>query len=218
MAKKIYKLCISYDEKGAEIRRKMMKAMTGVVFDATLRNLEEAVLPPGDGLILVYPAFMQTGRTVTGTLPARLKAIYAARGENPEIVLKPVPGADSTLACSVLPVIRKDWPPDSALLVVAHGVNGMAPPPEPMKFLQMVSETAPEIEETALCYFGSEPTAEQVLKGLKSVNVVVLPFLIGEGKHLREDMPTAELAAKYGKTLKMLPPLGKLYVDALKDN
>ncbi len=217
MARTIYKLCISYDEKGAEIRQEMMNTMIGDVYEASLSKLEEAALPPGDSVIWVYPAFMQTGKTVTETLPARLKAFYAARGENPEIVLKPVWGSECTLSCFLTPALRKDWQPDSALLVVAHGVNGMAPPPEPTDFLKMVAILAPEIKETAVAYFGAEPTAERVMAGLKSRNVVVLPFLIGEGKHLREDMPTAELAAKYGKTLKTLPPLGKLYLNAQKE-
>ncbi len=214
MARKIYKLCISYDEKGAEIRQEMMNTMIGDVYEASLRNLEEAALPPGDSVIWVYPAFMQSGKTVTETLPARLKAYYETRGESPEIVIKPVWGADCSLACFVTPALSKDWQPDSALLVVAHGVNGMGAPPEPAEFLQMVSVMAPEIEETAVAYFGAEPTAERVMAGLKSRNVVVLPFLIGEGKHLRADMPTAQLAAKHGKTLKVLPPLGKLYLQA----
>ncbi len=131
MARKIYKLCISYDEKGAEIRQEMMNTMIGDVYEASLRNLEEAALPPGDSVIWVYPAFMQTGKTVTETLPARLKAYYETRGESPEIVIKPVWGADCSLACFVTPALSKDWQPDSALLVVAHGVNGMGAPPEP---------------------------------------------------------------------------------------
>ncbi len=217
MARKIDKLCISYDDLGAEIRQEMMITMIGDVFEASLSKLEEAQMPSGDDVIWVYPVFMQTGKTVTETLPARLKEFYEARGKNPEIVMKPVWGADFPLACFITPVLQNQWQEDSALLVVAHGVSGMAAPPEPMRFLNMVSIMAPEIEETAVAYFGAEPTAEQAIAALKSRKVVVLPFLIGEGKHFHEDMPTAELAAKYGKTLKVLPPAGKLYFEGQRE-
>ena len=43
------------------------------------------------------------------------------------------------------------------------------------------------------------------------------PFLIGKGKHMREDMPSSELAARHGKTLKILPPFGAFYLQAERE-
>ncbi|MCB5931494.1 hypothetical protein LJB63_19340 [[Eubacterium] rectale] len=69
----------------------------------------------------------------------------------------------------------------------------------------------------ALAYFGAFPSVEKVLPGLKGQKVVVLPFLIGKGKHVREDMPSSELAARHGKTLKILPPFGAFYLQAERE-
>lgn len=66
----------------------------------------------------------------------------------------------------------------------------------------------------ALAYFGVSPSVEEVLPSLKGKKVLVLPFLIGEGKHMREDMPSPELAARFGKELKILPPFGTFYLQA----
>ena len=69
----------------------------------------------------------------------------------------------------------------------------------------------------ALAYFGASPSVEEVFPRLKGNRVVVLPFLIGEGKHMREDMPSSELAEKWGKELEILPPLGAFYLQKARE-
>ena len=101
--------------------------------------------------------------------------------------------------------------------MVAHGVTGREAAPEPAQFLQQLKCRLPEGTDMALAYFGAFPSVEKVLPGLKGQKVVVLPFLIGKGKHMREDMPSSELAARHGKTLKILPPFGAFYLQAERE-
>ena len=96
MPRKIYKLFISYDEAGAELRRHVAEQFQypgDCVWQASFRGLAVEDLPPGDGVVWVYPVFMQSGVTVTETLPELLRALYAGNGQHPELVFKPVWGA-----------------------------------------------------------------------------------------------------------------------------
>ena len=71
MPKKIYKLCVSYDEAGAELRQHLadrikLLGMDGTpVWQASFRDMQADDLPPGDGVVQIYPVFMQSGWTVT---------------------------------------------------------------------------------------------------------------------------------------------------------
>lgn len=217
MPRKIYKLYISYDEAGAELRRHVAGRKDGRVWDAPFRRLEEQELPPGDGVVWVYPVFMQSGMTVTEALPESLRSLYEARGQCPELVFKPVWGAERGFDFGMVEVLRKELGKGASLLVVAHGVTGKEPPPEPGRYLQRLRIMLPEGTDMALAYFGASPSVEEVLPQLRGNKVVVLPFLIGEGKHMREDMPSPELAARYGKALKVLPPFGMLYLNAERE-
>jgi len=196
MPRKIYKLFISYDEAGAELRQHVAEQFhcsSDCVWQGSFRSLTAADLPPGDGVVWVYPVFMQSGVTVTETLPELLRALYAGSGQHPELE------------------------GEASLLVVAHGVTGREAAPEPAQFLQQLKFRLPEGTDMALAYFGAFPSVEKVLPGLKGQKVVVLPFLIGKGKHMREDMPSPELAARHGKTLKILPPFGAFYLQAERE-
>ena len=113
--------------------------------------------------------------------------------------------------------LQKELEGEASLLVVAHGVTGREAAPEPAQFLQQLKFRLPEGTDMALAYFGAFPSVEKVLPGLKGQKVVVLPFLIGKGKHMREDMPSSELAARHGKTLKILPPFGAFYLQAERE-
>ena len=155
---------------------------------------------PGDGVVWVYPVFMQSGVTVTETLPELLRALYAGSGQHPELVFKPVWGAGCGGVGFRAAALQKELEGEASLLVVAHGVTGREAAPEPAQFLQQLKFRLPEGTDMALAYFGAFPSVEKVLPGLKGQKVVVLPFLIGKGKHMREDMPSSELAARHGKT------------------
>lgn len=226
MPRKIYKLCVSYDEAGAELRQHLadhvkLLSMDGVpVWQASFRDMQASDLPPGDGLIQVYPVFMQSGWTVTEALPEQLHALYAERGLSPEFEFKAVWGAGEDVMpfLTVRDALGKELGPGTSLLVVAHGVVGKDLPPEPSGFLQKLRAfLGPQETDMALAYFGASPSVEEVLPQLKGDKVVVLPFLIGEGKHMREDMPSPELAATLGKDLKILPPLGVFYLQAARE-
>lgn len=217
MPRKIYKLCVSYDEAGARLRQKVAQGVKGAsdfVWQASFRDLESAELPPGDGVVWVYPVFMQTGRTVTETLPELLRSLYAERGLSPALEFRPVWGAERTWNLGVWKSLEKELEQGASLLVVAHGVTGRELPPEPSDFLEHSKVWLPKGTEMALAYFGVSPSVEEVLPSLKGKKVLVLPFLIGEGKHMREDMPSPELAARFGKEVKILPPFGTFYLQA----
>lgn len=223
MSKKIYKLCVSYDGAGAGLRQYLAdnlraRSMNAAsVWQASFRDMETADLPPGDGGILVYPVFMQSGWTVTEALPEKLRSLYAERGLFPEIEFKPVWGAGKDMGPSLRIIgeaLMEELEPGTSLLLVAHGVGWTELPPEPSEFLQNLrSYLRPQAQDMALAYFGASPSVEEVLPQLKGNKVVVLPFLIGEGKHMREDMPSPELAEKFGKELRILPPLGTFYLQ-----
>ena len=160
---------------------------------------------------------MQSGVTVTETLPELLRALYAGSGQHPELVFKPVWGAGCGGVGFRAAALQKELAGEASLLVVAHGVTGREAAPEPAQFLQQLKFRLPEGTDMALAYFGAFPSVEKVLPGLKGQKVVVLPFLIGKGKHMREDMPSPELAARHGKTLKILPPFGAFYLQAERE-
>lgn len=66
MPKKIYKLCVSYDEAGAELRQHLadrikLLGMDGApVWQASFRDMQADDLPPGDGVVQIYPVFQQS--------------------------------------------------------------------------------------------------------------------------------------------------------------
>ena len=161
---------------------------------------------------------MQSGVTVTETLPELLRALYAGNGQHPELVFKPVWGAGrGGIGFWVAAALQQELEGDASLLVVAHGVTGREAAPEPAQFLRQLKFLLPEGTDMALAYFGASPSVEKVLPELKGRKVIVLPFLIGKGKHVREDMPAPELAARHGKTLKILPPFGVFYLQAERE-
>ena len=215
MPRKIYNLFISY-----ELRQHVAEQFqysSDCVWQASFRSLTAADLPPGDGVVWVYPVFMQSGVTVTETLPELLRALYSGSGQHPELIFKPVWGAGCGGVGFRAAALQKELEGEASLLVVAHGVTGREAAPEPAQFLQQLKFRLPEGTDMALAYFGAFPSVEKVLPGLKGQKVVVLPFLIGKGKHMREDMPSPELAARHGKTLKILPPFGAFYLQAERE-
>ena len=142
MPRKIYKLFISYDEAGAELRQHVAEQFqysSDCVWQASFRGLTAADLPPGDGVVWVYPVFMQSGVTVTETLPELLRALYAGSGQHPELVFKPVWGAGcGGVGFRAAAALQKELEGEASLLVVAHGVTGRGAAPEPAQFLQQL--------------------------------------------------------------------------------
>ena len=112
MPRKIYKLFISYDEAGAELRQHVAEQFqysSDCVWQASFRSLTAADLPPGDGVVWVYPVFMQSGVTVTETLPELLRALYAGSGQHPELVFKPVWERDAAVLVLGPPPCKRNW-------------------------------------------------------------------------------------------------------------
>lgn len=177
--------------RGPELRQHLadrikLLGMDGApVWQASFRDMQADDLPPGDGVVQIYPVFMQSGWTVTEALPEQLSAMYAERGVSPEFEFKPVWGAgeDVMPLLTVRDALGKELGPGTSLLVVAHGVVGKDLPPEPFAFLQKLRAFLwPQETDMALAYFGASPSVEEVFPRLKGNRVVVLPFLIGEGK------------------------------------
>ena len=69
----------------------------------------------------------------------------------------------------------------------------------------------------ALAYFGSFPSVEKVLPGLKGQKVVVLPFLIGKGKHMRGGHALSGTGRTAWENVKILPPFGAFYLQAERE-
>lgn len=139
---------------------------------------------------------------MTEALPEQLSAMYAERGVSPEFEFKPVWGAgeDVMPLLTVRDALGKELGPGTSLLVVAHGVVGKDLPPEPFAFLQKLRAFLwPQETDMALAYFGASPSVEEVFPRLKGNRVVVLPFLIGEGKHMREDMAFSGIGGEVGQ-------------------
>ena len=112
MPRKIYKLFISYDEAGAELRQHVAEQFqysSDCVWQASFRSLTAADLPPGDGVVWVYPVFMQSGVTVTETLPELLRALYAGSGQHPELVLNPYGERDAAVLVLGPPPCKRNW-------------------------------------------------------------------------------------------------------------
>lgn len=205
------RLFVSYNEDGAPIRRKLagLAAADGPVWQASMMELDENRLAPGEGDVAVFPVFMQSGRAAFEILPARLREAYTRLGASPELRMMPVWGASPTLADEAAPAIKPFLHAETALLIVAHGRKGGEQAGEPQHFARRMAKLLPE-NAVKLAWFESRPEAAEVLASLPAREVVVLPFLAGKGLHFHHDMPSPELAARYGKQIFLLPPLGDL--------
>lgn len=213
-----YHLFVSYNNEGAPIRQKLARlaleelgpGAEQSIRQAAMTELDPGQLPPGTGEVFVHPVFMQSGYAAEELLPARLKEAYAQRGEEPLLRLLPVWGATPALAQQTLPLLLP-WlgTGESGVLVVAHGRKGGKAAPEPGFYADSLARLLPEVE-VQLAYFGVEPGAEQAVAAMAPGHVIVLPFLAGRGMHYRDDMPSAACAARSGKRMTLLPPLGDL--------
>lgn len=211
MERPLFRLFVSYNEDGAPIRRKLagQAAADGPVWQASMMELDESRLPPAEGEVAVFPVFMQSGRAAVEILPARLRVAYARLGASPELRMMPVWGASSNLADEAAPAVKPFLQAETAVLIVAHGRKGEEQAEEPQHFARRMAELLPE-NAVKLAWFEVRPDAAAVLASLPAREVVVLPFLAGKGLHFHHDMPSPELAARYGKQLLVLPPLGDL--------
>lgn len=211
MKRPLFRLFVSYNEDGAPIRRKLagQAAADGPVWQASMMELDGNRLPPGEGEVAVFPVFMQSGRAASAILPARLNEAYARLGTSPELRMMPVWGASPTLADEAAAAIKPFLHAETAVLIVAHGQKGGEQTEEPQHFARRMAELLSG-HAVKLAWFEASPEAAEVLASLPAREVVVLPFLAGKGLHFHHDMPSPELAARYGKQMLLLPPLGDL--------
>lgn len=94
----------------------------------------------------------------------------------------------------VLPPPRSDVP----LLAVAHGTSDAAGLATLDALLERVRFLRPGVETTVAFVSVADPTPQQALAGLLADGareVVVLPLLLGQGYHVRHDIPKAIRAA-----------------------
>ncbi len=204
-----YYLIVAYNERGMNLNPPGIRMPSGRVYRCCLGHMEEAVLPPADAPILLYPMFMLSGHSSGARLTAALEDAYAHAPVKPKIFLQPVLGASPWLAQAAAEQIRRQICPGTGVLVVAHGSRLTEPPPEPALFCRRLRELLPGAE-VALGYFQQQPPALEVLRGMKSCHVLLLPFLLTEGVHTARDLPTSEQAAACGKTLTRLPVVAEL--------
>jgi len=204
-----YYLMVAYNERGMSLNPPGIRMPSGRVYRCCLGHMEEAVLPPADAPILLYPMFMLSGHSSGAKLTAALEAAYAHASVKPKIFLQPVLGASPWLAQVAAEQIRRQLSPGTGVLVVAHGSRLAEPPPEPALFCRRLRELLPNTE-VALGYFQQQPPAPEVLREMKSRHVLLLPFLLTEGVHTSRDLPTPEQAAACGKTLTRLPVAAEL--------
>lgn len=206
---KKYYLIVAYNERGMRLNPPGIRMPTGRVYRCCLGSMQQATLPPADAPILLYPMFMLSGQSSGAKLTAELKEAYARGAARPRVFFQPVLGASPWLAQAAAEEIRAHAGKDTGVLVVAHGSRLPEPPPEPALFCRRLRELLPDVE-VALGYFNQEPPAAEVLRGMLSRHVLLLPFLLTEGVHTSRDLPTPKEAAACGKTLTRLPVAAEL--------
>ncbi|MBQ4613939.1 MAG: hypothetical protein IJB31_03315 [Akkermansia sp.] len=206
-------LLISYNDKGRHLNPPGIRMPSGHVYRCSLSSMEQAKLPPANGVpTLVYPMFMLSGQSSGPKLEQALQNAYKAQGaEEPEFFYQPVLGASPWLARAAAKLIREQLSrhPKAGVLVVAHGSQMPEPPPEPSLFCRRLRNLLPGTE-IALGYFNQTPEAAQILAGMQSQHVLLLPFLLTEGIHTGRDLPTPEQAAACNKSLTRLPVVANL--------
>lgn len=212
---KRYGLIVSYNEKGLSLNPPGIRMPSSRVYRCHLGNLTPDTLPPADAPILVYPMFMLSGHSSGAKLEAALKEAYSAAGQIPEIYYQPVLGASPWLAQAAARRLRSHLTPGTGVLVVAHGSRLPEPPPEPALFCRRLRELLPGTE-IALGYFNQSPDARDVMSGMQSSRILLLPFLLTEGLHTSRDLPTPHQAAACGKRLERLPVVAALLAPSTR--
>ncbi len=206
-------LLVSYNEKGLHLNPPGIRMPSARVYRSSLAGLAQAKLPPaGDTPTLVYPMFMHSGHSSGAKLEQALQDAYRAQGcTEPDFIYQPVLGASPWLARAATKLIREHLSthPEAGVLVVAHGSQLPEPPPEPQLFCRRLRSQLPGTE-IALGYFSQSPAAAEVLQGMQSQHILLLPFLLTEGVHTARDLPTEQDAAACGKTLTRLPVVANL--------
>ena len=205
-------LVISYNEQGIGLNPPGIRMPRGRVYRCHLGNLVTAELPPANAPVLVYPMFMLSGTSSGRKLVEGLEKAYSQAAHKPQLFFQPVLGASPWLAEAAARALRPRLDGRTAVLVVAHDSTLPEPPPEPALFCRRLRELLPGTE-IALGYFTQQPQARDMLSSIAAPSVLVLPFLLTEGVHTHRDLPTAEDAARCGKTLSRMPVLAELLKD-----
>ena len=209
-----YYLIISYNERGMSLNPPGIRMPAQRVYRCHLGGIAPAVLPPTDAPIVVYPMFMLSGRSSGEKMDAELRRAYAGAQPAAQLYYQPVLGASPWLARASAEYIAPLLAPGVGVLVVAHGATLAEPPPESALFCRRLRELLPGEVEVCLGYFSQEPLARDVLAGMRSEHVLVLPFLLTEGLHTQRDLPTEAEAKACGKTLRRLPVAASLLSPA----
>lgn len=170
-------------------------------------------LPPADAPVVVLPWFLQSGWIVRENLPKALARAYEAAGEVPAFEIRPVLGGDPFLIRMVADVVMERMRPGDALLLLAHGnrsSSGLPPEPELVlgRLLDVAAVKFGKRPEGAVACFDGDPSAADVVPGLRARRIVVLPYLMANGMHARESMPGSALGAALGCEFEVLPPIG----------
>ncbi len=206
-------LVVSYNDKGLHLDPPGIRMPSARVYRCSLAGIQRSKLPPADGApVLVYPMFMLSGQSSGAKLEQALQAAYARSGAPaPELYYQPVLGASPWLAKSAAGIIREHLAahPAAGVLVVAHGSPLPEPPPEPALFCRRLRDILPGTE-IALGYFSQSPAATEVMAGMQSAHILLLPFLLTEGIHTARDLPTPTQAAACSKTLSRLPVVANM--------
>lgn len=202
-------LIVSYNKQGERLNPPGIRMPRHRVYRCHLGNLHQAELPPAGAPVLVYPMFMLSGTSSGKRLADGLKEAYRHAPAYPQFFFQPVLGASPWLAEAAARSLRLKTTAGTGVLVVAHDSTLPEPPPEPALFCRRLRELLPGTE-IALGYFNQTPEAHDVLRNMRASHVLLLPFLLTEGVHTSRDLPTADDAARCGKSLTRLPVLASL--------
>ncbi len=176
-----------------------------------LASLKGSSLPKAHRPILVYPMMMQSGYSSGERLESLLSQLYP--DGQPQFVMQPVLGASPFLPCLVADHLRPQIGQGSGLngvLVVAHAApQGQESAPEPELFCRRLRKALPGLE-IKLAHFGSEESIHERMQSMEATRVHLLPFLLCEGYHSRNDLPSADDAGACGKVLLRHPVIGDL--------
>jgi sirohydrochlorin cobaltochelatase len=177
-------------------------------------SVQDALAGLDAAVIRVVPFFMEDGYFTRVAVPAAL-------GADPRVVLCPPVGVHDGMAALIAEIVRQGCsdrgldPASTAVLLVGHG-SGRSPG----RAMALVRHTATlaaggEFALVRAACLEEPPFLPNALADLRAHPVAVVGFLAGEGRHMRDDVPTAlhaEAAARGGNA----PPVHNF--GAVADN
>ncbi len=217
-----YYLIVSYSQQGVGISPPGIKLPESRSYFGSLGALKQAKLPPAGKPTLIFPMMMQSGYSSGERLEREIIEAYRHQGKGDtgklQLIMQPVLGASPWLAQRVASHLRPSLLAGDALLLVAHQTaSTQSPAPEPGLFCRRLQKIFPDVE-IALACFGESQKLEDKLSELAAKRIHIIPFLMSEGYHSKNDLPTTQQAEQLGKKIILHPVIGALISEQTNSN